>query len=89
MKFRKKPVVIDAIQWTGDNFQSDFIPLVMVAFEKSGLAENYTLYPTNDLVIHTLEGDVHASIGDWIIVGVKGEMYPCKPDVFSLTYELE
>lgn len=39
-------------------------------------------------IIHTLEGDHHASIGDWIITGVNGEQYPCKPDIFEKTYEL-
>lgn len=39
------------------------------------------------MVIHTLEGDHHASVGDWIITGVKGEQYPCKPDIFDKTYE--
>jgi len=42
---------------------------------------------TTPLIIHTLEGDLHASIGDWIITGVTGEQYPCKPDIFKKTYE--
>ncbi len=41
-----------------------------------------------EMVIHTLEGDHHASVGDWIITGVNGEQYPCKPDIFDKTYEL-
>ena len=41
-----------------------------------------------EMVIHTLEGDHHASVGDWIITGVNGEQYPCKPDIFNKTYEL-
>lgn len=41
-----------------------------------------------EMTIHTLEGDHHASIGDWIITGVNGEQYPCKPDIFEKTYEL-
>lgn len=41
-----------------------------------------------ETVIHTLEGDMKANVGDWIIEGVKGEMYPCKPDIFEATYEL-
>ena len=57
MKYRKKPVVVEA-------------------------------YKTNkEIVIHTLEGDMKASIGDYIITGVNGEKYPCKPDIFEKTYE--
>lgn len=41
----------------------------------------------NEMIIHTLEGDHHASVGDYIITGVKGEQYPCKPDIFEATYE--
>lgn len=45
-------------------------------------------YQTNkEMVIHTLEGNNHASVGDWIITGVNGEQYPCKPDIFAKTYE--
>ncbi|MCI7600806.1 MAG: PGDYG domain-containing protein [Megasphaera sp.] len=45
-------------------------------------------YQTNkEMVIHTLEGNHHASVGDWIITGVNGEQYPCKPDIFAKTYE--
>ena len=46
-------------------------------------------YQTNtEMIIHTLEGDMLASIGDYIITGVDGEQYPCKPDIFEKTYEL-
>jgi hypothetical protein len=86
-KFRKKPVVIHAVQWKKDNFESEFIPLVILAHEISGEAEHYTLSKEKELTIHTLEGDHLANVGDWIIVGVKGEMYPCKPDIFEMTYE--
>lgn len=87
-KFRKKPVEIEAIQWRLDNFHSEFIPLVNHAFKKSGHAENYTFnIPFEQLTIHTLEGDMNVQINDWIIVGVNGEMYPCKPDIFEKTYE--
>ena len=76
MKFRKKPVVIDAVQYTGPNFSE------MEAFV-GGDAE----FRNGKLVIATLEGALRASVGDWIIKGVKGEFYPCKPDIFAATYE--
>lgn len=75
-KFRKKPVTIEAIQWMGTNLSEidDFM---------SGSVENKGI----TLIIHTLEGDMEASIGDYIIKGVNGEFYPCKPDIFAKTYE--
>jgi len=75
MKYRKKPVEIDAIQWTGDNKLEifDFC--------------NMSYITDQELRIQTLEGSMIASVGDYIIKGVKGEFYPCKPDIFELTYE--
>jgi hypothetical protein len=77
-KFRKKPVVINAMQWTGDNVTEimDFLD-----------GRNVSHDAETGLIIHTLEGNHHASIGDWIIRGVFGEPYPCKPDAFNATYE--
>jgi hypothetical protein len=73
--YRKKPVVIQACQWTGDNVETlkSFMGVVAINFGK--------------VVIHTLEGDVTADQNDWIIRGVKGEFYPCKPDIFAATYD--
>ena len=68
-KYRKKPVVIEAIQFTGDNCEE---------------IKEFGAY----IVIKTLEGKMIALPGDWIIKGVKGEFYPCKPDIFEKTYEL-
>ena len=78
MKYRKKPVVIEAVQWTGNNHAEmcEFID-----------PEVFEIIPRVGLVIHTLEGDHHASPGDYIIKGVNGEFYPCKPDIFAKTYE--
>ena len=75
MKYRKKPVEIDAIQWTGDNKLEifDFC--------------NMSYITDQELRIQTLEGSMIASVGDYIIKGVMGEFYPCKPDIFELTYE--
>lgn len=74
-KFRKKPVVIEAIRWTGDN-QKDIHPFC-----------NNAYLINNQLMIPTLEGEMEASIGDMIIKGVKGEFHPCKPDIFAETYD--
>ncbi|MFA6307078.1 MAG: hypothetical protein WC639_04715 [Patescibacteria group bacterium] len=84
MKFQKKPVVIEAIQWTGANLGE--IRVFM--------SPNYPRCPDWEsekknvsLFIDTLEGTHEAKQGDWIIKGVKGEFYPCKPDIFAMTYE--
>ena len=79
MRFRKKPVIIEAIQWTGENL------VELIAF---GLTGAYLLATDKQLQVSTLEGGHIASVGDWIIKGVKGEWYPCKPDIFEQTYEL-
>jgi len=78
-KFRKKPVVIEAIRWTGNwdaiyNFVGN-----AAQWEREG--------EQRVLIIPTLEGAMRAQEGDWIIKGVKGEFYPCKPDIFAATYE--
>lgn len=81
--YMKKQVVIQAMVWTGDNVDK--------LEEFMGKEENKNWYrdheETGDLYIHTLEWDHRASIGDYIIKGVKGEFYPCKPDIFEMTYE--
>lgn len=78
MKYRKKPVVIEAIQWNGDNTE-----------EILRFCDSSCTYETNPAVlsIKTLEGVMTASRGDYIIKGVNGEFYPCKPDIFAATYE--
>ena len=75
-KYRKKPVIIEAIQWDDKN-------LSKIDKFMGGIVE----IKVTTLVIHTLEGDMEASIGDYIIKGVNGEFYPCKPDIFAKTYE--
>ena len=70
MKFRKKPVVIEATQWFKDG-------------DHSAVRSSHRDYG----VIDTLEGVHTVTRGDWIITGVKGEYYPCKPDIFEMTYE--
>jgi len=87
-KFRKKPVVIDAVQWNGSNLREiiDFTGLHPSA-QKWSWDEYGQVVKTDGLKIFTLEGKMNADIGDYIIKGVKGEFYPCKPDVFNATYE--
>ena len=86
MKYRKKPVVVDAIkfEYTKDGIENlkAFVGLALGNYSKDrhpnavGVAR-----------IKTLEGDILATEGDYIIKGVKGEFYPCKPDIFEMTYE--
>lgn len=87
MKYRKKPVEIDAIQWTGKN--AGLITLFLVAAKPADDFEVRFVDKGADrvLVIPTLEGEMTASPGDYLICGVKGELYPCKPDIFEATYE--
>ena len=82
MKFRKKPVVVEAVEWNGSN------TVEISSFTGISLNEISSAPFVNELIIKTLEGDIHASIGDWIIRGVVGEIYPCKPDIFEKTYEI-
>ena len=91
MKYRKRPVVIDAIQWTGENQREmwDFLTGRTNDY-MSVSGDNFYIDHSKikgGLVIKTFEGEHLASIGDYIIKGVKGEFYPCKPDVFEATYE--
>lgn len=79
MKFRKKPVVIEAIIWLGTNESEtkDFMNMELA-----------TEYNGDILVIETLEGTMRANKGDYIIKGVNGEFYPCKPNIFKKTYDV-
>lgn len=83
-KFRKKPVVIEAMQFDENN-GDEVMDWVNSHFEGSIIAT----YPQHcaEICISTLEGNVFAQYGDWIIKGVQGEFYPCKPDIFEATYE--
>lgn len=74
--YRKKPVTITAMQYTGDNLDA------VKAFTNGNAYIDY-----RGLIIYTLEGEHIASINDYIIRGVHGEYYPCKPDIFAKTYE--
>ena len=90
-KYRKKPIVIEAIQWNGYNLKEieDFVgkPLEWWYFDDPN--KEKPLDPSNNILkIETLEGDHLALGGDYIIKGVNGEFYPCKPDIFEKTYEI-
>ena len=77
MKYRKKPVVVEAVRWNGNNHK-----------EVIDFAENKIWFDgLGNIWIATLEGDMVAKTGDYIIKGVQGEFYPCKPDIFAETYE--
>ena len=84
MKYRKKPVIIEAIQFE-DN--SDRIIEIHEFMGGDTIRVNYEDKDNPYLKIETLEGIMKASVGDYIIKGVNGEFYPCKPDIFEKTYE--
>jgi hypothetical protein len=79
--YRKKPVVIEAIQFDGNN-QKDVLKFIGRNIFR--IPEDYYL---DEIIISTLGGDMKAGIGDWIIKGIKGEFYPCKEEIFLATYE--
>jgi len=84
-KFKKKPVVIDAMQWTGGNTDDVLLFCPIAKSLKSDPADiGQATYWLN---IPTPEVNNQARIGDFIIKGVNGEFYPCKPDIFNMTYE--
>lgn len=99
MKYRKKSVVIEAFQYDGDLKGSDgkyYVPDWAVKAFREGVMYYDTLSDKTsaiftgplELFIKTLEGNHHVSVGDYVIQGVQGELYPCKPDIFLATYEL-
>lgn len=86
-KFRKKPVVIEAMQWTTKNYDEivNFTDGAVSYYE--WVQYNESGFNKDMLNIPTLEGTMTASKGDWIIKGVQGEFYPCKNDIFLASYE--
>ncbi len=87
-KYVKRPVVVEAVQFLQETFNPEMVSFI-------GEEKNYPectiagIDPsTGKLMIKTLEGDMIADIGDFIIKGINGEFYPCKPDIFEKTYEL-
>ena len=89
-KYRKKPVVVEAVRWTGSNLEeirnfvgSDLIEECVELFDIKRTLKEILV----DIAIDTLEGTMRVDYGDYIIKGVQGEFYPCKPDIFLATYE--
>ena len=87
--FTKKQVTIEALQYPTDPFDNAGAISVYEWVRRNSLGKTsaYIDPMSGDLMIHTLEGDMRVSAGDWIIRGVQGEFYPCKPDIFKATYE--
>lgn len=80
-RFRKKPVMVEAVQWTGANSGDVQSFMGYHDYRWSSIRDDA------DLIVHTPEGNRLASRGDWIVRGIAGEFYPCKPDIFEATYE--
>jgi hypothetical protein len=75
--YRRKPFFVQAVQFTGDNVQE------IATF----INADWDMFEADELVIETLEGDMSASLGDYIVQGVDGEFYPCKPHIFERIHE--
>lgn len=86
MKFRKKPVVIEAIQVKEDNDLEIMKFMGVTSLTCRDLSDDPD-EPAVAIMIETPDGDMAASVGDWIIKGLKGEFYPCKPDIFNMSYD--
>lgn len=84
-KYRKKPVVIEAVQWTGENFEE--IQKMLINADENRVIMPHPNEDDDSLLIVTLEGEMRADKGDYIIKGIQGEFYPCKPEIFAQTYE--
>lgn len=86
--YRKKPVVIEAVRWYGKlTDETEWPEWFREELGANIRVDGNTMYPKMTLVIITLEGDMRANPGDWIIRGVAGEIYPCKPEIFDATYD--
>jgi hypothetical protein len=86
IRFRKLPVEVEAFKWTGDIDQTDDPPWIIEAMN-AGTVEIAERTTSSYMIIRTLEGVLTASLGEWIVRGVEGEIYPVKPDIFAKTYK--
>lgn len=86
-KYRKKPVVIEALQFREGNFQ-EILNFSLGKAKRRIAYEGNTPIETDTIDISTLEGVMNATEGDYIIKGIEGEFYPCKPNIFENSYEL-
>ncbi len=87
MKYRKKPVEIEAFKWTGGIDQTEEPEWIVKAIKDGVVSLRGEGTPKVHMLIDSLEGVMTAQVGDYIIKGVHGEFYPCKPDIFEETYE--
>lgn len=85
-QYRKRPVVIEAAQFTGLDSYLEIVGWMKGCGDTHALADEVR-YSTPLMLLQTLEGTMAANPGDWIIRGVQGEFYPCKPSIFDATYE--
>ena len=88
MKYRKKPVVIEAIQFTTNNEPNDVEMTRIVDWINAESDMKISSHNGTSIFINTLEGEMRAECGDWIIKGVNKEFYPCKPDIFKKIYDI-
>lgn len=94
MKYRKKPVVIEAFKYDGDFIDGvgvAYVPQWAMLAQQEGVLEFAPRPDINspyELHVNTLEGKMRVSVGDYVIKGVQGEIYPCKPGIFHATYEV-
>lgn len=90
MKYMKKPIVVEAFQYVGDLIYpagGAYVPEWAITAYQNGILCYMSLEDEPpELYVRTLEGNLHVSEGDYIIRGIEGEMYPCKPDIFEETY---
>ncbi|MDB1690050.1 hypothetical protein [Enterococcus casseliflavus] len=87
MKFQKKPVVIEAFQYDGDFIYSNGKSYVPEWAMKANEDGTFVWRGEGDLYVKTLEGEMLVSVGDYVIQGVAGEIYPCKPEIFAQSYQ--
>lgn len=87
MKYKKKPIVIEAFQWTAGPDQTEDPEWIVEAIRQGTVTVANSGSENVSLQIKTLEGVMTASVDDWIIQGIHGEIYPCKPDIFTASYE--
>ncbi len=85
--FCKKMVVVEALQFETNNEPGDVNMNRVVGWMNQGQSECRAWHNGTNIFVKTLEGEMRADVGDWIIKGVKGEFYPCKPDIFAETYD--
>ena len=87
MRYRKKPVVVEAFKWTGGPDQTEDPEWSVAAVQNGTIRFHDAGSPFVKMIISTLEGEMIARRGDYIIKGIQGEIYPCKPDIFEATYD--